>query len=323
MRFDVAKFLEDLTGRYARPYVDAINAMLLAEATGDRPALRAARKRFEAVMTETLGTAEVLGATIALQAAAKAMPDAGGANLSNRSMNFADDAAQNILPGVTFEEAIEDMVARTPVTIREAAERNAQAIAKLYAEGRVVAFAKSAEAAVTKRAQSLISEMLVEGVTEVDAGRRIVTSVDAVRQRTGAWSQSYARMVFRTNVNTAATAGRFRQMRDPNLVDRNGARLLPAFRFDAVGDGDTRSNHNAADGIILDVTNTAWGTIAPPLGYNCRCDVVEMNRLALQRIDRIDRHGNVINSRIPSAARPDEGFRHAGRPDLFMTGATS
>jgi SPP1 gp7 family putative phage head morphogenesis protein len=177
----------------------------------------------------------------------------------------------------------------------------------------VVAFARSAEAAVTERVQSLITQAIREGIPEVNAATRIVKDVDLVRKRTAAWSESYARMSFRTNVNTAVTAGRFRQAQDPDVKA-----LVPCMQFDAVDDGDVRDNHHAGDGIILKVDNPAWNKVAPPLGYNCRCQVNLITVPMLRRMGRINPDGSVREDRVPSGWRPDAKFRHGGRPDLMM-----
>jgi len=225
---------------------------------------------------------------------------------------FASEPTQNVLPRVTFAEAVEDMVTRSPTTIRNAAERTATNISKLYGEGRVVAFAKSAEQAVTDRVQSLIAEAIANGTEEAAVGKMIKTTVAQIRKDTADWSEAYARMAFRTNLNTAVTAGRFRQAQDPDI-----AAVIPAFRFDAVGDADTRDNHGAADGLIFSVGNPVWNTIAPPLGYQCRCQVTLMTTPQLRRMGRLNPDGSVKESTLPSSAHPDEGFRH-GRADLFL-----
>ena len=314
-RLDAGKFLEDLTGKHAGAYVRALDDMMIAAAMGNAPAFRLARLEFNEVLLETLGIGEILGASITLQEAAPIANEMNFAAPADRARlaAFAAEPLQTIIPRVTFDEAVQDMIDRTPVTIRAAAERTAQAISNLYSEGRVVAFVKSAEAAVTKRVQSLIAEMIREGVSEVDAGRRIVTSVAEVSKRTGPWTQAYARMTFRTNLNTAVTAGRFRQMRDPAI-----AKLMPAFEFISVGDVDTRDNHDAVDGLVMLRDDSRWNSLAPPLGYNCRCDIRGVGNPELRRLGRLDGQDNFLKQSTPAGARPDEGFRSGGRPDLFL-----
>lgn len=292
------RFLEDLSGRHARLYFAAIHDLYVALVRGNKPAARDARLALASTMAATMGAAEVLGAMLTLAAA-------------SRGAKFA--AEQTILPRVSLTEALEDLVTRAPVTLKNAAERTAQRIAELYTEDRVIAFVRAAEETVTSEAQNFIARALREGVGEGEAGKRLAMSVERVRIESEPWSDGYARMVFRTNVNTAVTAGRFRQAQDPDIKA-----VVPAFRFDSVGDADTRDNHDAADGLILAVDDVRWNRIAPPLGYNCRCQVSLVNVVELEAMGRLNDDGTVIPGRVPSDVFPDPGFRHGGRPDLFV-----
>ena len=300
----VDAFLTDLTGRYARPYADAIHDMYVSEVVGDRAGRIQAVQSLSEVMHASMGVAETVGARMLLMDVSK-------------QNNFAD--GQTILPRVTFEEAVEDLATRVPKTVRTAAQRTAQTISDIYsgamdlygdANNRVIAFAKSAEARVTREARDFLARALRSGLSEADAGRQLVARVDEVRKRTRPWSESYARMVFRTNANTAVSAGRFRQARDPDLGD-----LVAAFRYDAVGDGDTRPNHAAADNTILRLDNPAWSFLTPPMGYNCRCQIVPVSKYSLRSMGRLNGDGSVRESIVRSDARPDVGFRQSGRPD--------
>ncbi|HXI82079.1 MAG TPA: phage minor head protein [Verrucomicrobiae bacterium] len=327
------KFLEDLTGRYARLHFAAVHDLYVAVVTGNNPAARDARAELDRVVTETMGMAEVLGARLTLQAAARErgrLTDREAAvtllmrgvvcaelwERGHRLLAFADEPTQTIFPRVTLTEALDDLVSRTPVTLRRAADRSAQKIAQLYGAGRVVAFARAAEKAVTEEAHRTIARLFREGLGENEAARELSRSVEAVRERSAPWAESYSRMVFRTTVNTAVTAGRFRQARDPDVRE-----VAPAFRFDSVNDADTRPNHRAADDVILSVDDPQWARIAPPLGYNCRCRVSMVTSYELDQMGRLDARGNVVPTKVPSDAGPDEGFRHGGRPDLFAVTA--
>lgn len=303
------QLLESKSDARAKLYTQPIQELFVATITANRPAAKDARDQLAEVMRDTMGTAEVLGASLTLQATASVLSRSASLSRDKHSlMVFAD---QQVIPRVTFEEALADMVERTPVTIRRAAERTAQSIAKRYATDNVMAFVRSAEASVTKEAQGFITRALKSGIPEGEAGKRLAMSVNQIRKRSKAWSQGYSRMVFRTNVNTALTAGRFRQAQDPDIKA-----VIPAFRFDSVSDSDTRHNHKAADGMILRTDNPQWSKIAPPLGYNCRCQVVFVSVPELKAKGLIKANGDIRESRVPSSAFPDPGFRHSGRPDL-------
>lgn len=269
MTVDVSKFLESLSLRHARLYAANVSDLLVAMRTGNRVAMADARSRLDEVIRETMGVAEIIAATQVLQAAHRVMRAHGPAQFC--AMHFAEDPSQTLLPNVTFLEALADMVERTPTVLKDAAERTAANIARLYGEtsGGVsrIAFVKSAEEAVTNKVQAMIASAIETGETELEIGPRIVSEVDKIREISGPWSESYARMAFRTNVNTAVTAGRFRQVQDPDVK-----KVIPAFGYQTAGPpisqgGDTRPNHHAADGLIFDVDHKAWLTIATPMGY--------------------------------------------------------
>lgn len=311
--FDIDAILSDRTRRQAARYAAAMEELIVATATRNRVAAAAARAELGEVIRDSMGSAEILGALSTYRVAAREKAATVMATDRYGLVAFANTTAEKILHRTPFEDAIEDLVDRVPVTLRNAAERTAANIARLYGESPVVAFAKSAESAVTEVARDLITKAMREGIPEQQIGKSLKFGVDRIRKETAAWTEGYARMAFRTNLNTAVTAGRFRSTQDPDIE-----LVVPAFRFSAVGDSDTRSNHDAADGVILSVRNQAWRYLAPPLGYNCRCQVDHVTRSELMRLGRIDRNGKVIESKVPSSARPDDGFRHGGRPDLFI-----
>jgi len=77
--------------------------------------------------------------------------------------------------------------------------------------------------------------------------------------------------IFRTNVQTAYTTGRYKQMREQ--VDR-----FPFWEYDAVNDARTRPTHAALDGKVFPADHPFWDTWYPPNGYNCRCGVNAVDR---------------------------------------------
>jgi SPP1 gp7 family putative phage head morphogenesis protein len=302
VKADTKRFLADLAKRHSRLYARNVSEMVVAKALGRDESYNDARDRLLQTARETFGIAELLGARSVLQ---RAYPVA-------KRLGFADgpEPSQDLVPRVTFREALDNFVARTPVVLKDAAERTAQAISDAYSSGNVVGFVRSAEDAVTEKAQQVISRAIEQGSTEVQVGRNLVEQVEAIRELAEPWSEAYARMAFRTNVNTAVTAGRFRQVQDPDVRD-----LMPAFQFQAISDSDVRHNHAAADGLIFSVANPVWNFLAPPLGYNCRCTIRPVSVMQLRRQGRINEDGTIREDTLPSDAGPDEGFR-SGRGDI-------
>lgn len=301
---------ERLSVRHEAHYLRAIRDLIAAKARLDIDAERAAMSRLNDTMRNVVGAAEAFGAQVSLRQAARLLTESNRVHMADRSM-MAFRSESDILANVTFDAAVDDLVRRTPVVLRPAAKRTAARISQQYAAGRVIAFAKSADDAVTDRVQKLFTRAIAEGTAEAEVGRRAVLEVAEVARETEEWSAAYARMAFRTNLNTAVTAGRFAQAQDPDVKA-----VMPAFRYDAVNDADTRPNHAALDGVIWSVDSAHWQHHAPPNGWNCRCTVVAMSLYDLHRAGRLGPGGRVIESPVPPGAYPDPGFRHGGRPDL-------
>lgn len=314
MAIDVLRLVERAEARFFPEYRDAVSDMLAYKATGDRDKYLAAVDRLSDSMVEAMRISTLIGAADQMRSAAAIVARDGPEMLGAKYDDLMAFAVQPLaLAVIAFEEAVQDVRDRLPIVLVDSWNRTAQRIAEAYGRGNVIAFTRSAEFSVTKRAQSLIEQAIAEGWGEVEAGIRIAEGVESVRERGDAWTEAYSRMAFRTNLNTATTAGRFKQAQEPLMQT-----VLPAMRFDAVGDVDTRHNHKAADGVVLRVTNPAWSYLAPPLGFQCRCTVVQMSLPQLRRMGRLDANGNVIESNIPPAARPDDGFRPVGRSDLML-----
>lgn len=308
----IATLLEDLTGRPARMHFAAMHDLIVAKIVDNPIQARSARERLQEVTKDAMGAAEVLGARVTLQTVVERT---GSTAMSRRIPDALFGEDQSVLPRVTFEEALADLSERVPVTIKNAAQRTAQAISRLYSEGRYMAFANAAEAKVTEVAADFLRRAFEEGLTENIGGEILSGQVERVRQLSKPWTQSYSRMVFRTNLNTGITAGRFRQAQDPDIRT-----VLPAFQFDAVGDGDTRDNHRAANGLVMAVDDPRWSFLAPPLGYNCRCQIRAVDAITLDTRGMMDADGQLRRMSVPATARPDPGFRHGGRPDLMGIG---
>ena len=85
-----------------------------------------------------------------------------------------------------------------------------------------------------------------------------------------------SRVIFQTNLRTAAAAGRWEQ------IQRLKARR-PYLRYVAVLDERTRPLHAAWHDTILAVDDPWWETHFPPNGWNCRCTVQSLNDRDLTR----------------------------------------
>lgn len=209
------------------------------------------------------------------------------------------------LPPVVFEEAIQDLYDREPY----AAEAGIvpRSIQDVWAN-HGFALAKSSSLEITKQVQQVLGQIYRHGEFNTPRmGRDVIQSVIGRMQ---GWSNAYAENIMRTTGATVYTAGRFIQVSDPAVK-----RVIPAFRYSAVRDADVRDNHAAAHGLTAGVDDPIWDRFAPPLGFNCRCDLVMVDASELRKSGLLDKHGNVTRW-TPATfayAHPDPGFSPGGR----------
>jgi SPP1 gp7 family putative phage head morphogenesis protein len=108
--------------------------------------------------------------------------------------------------------------------------------------------------------------------------------------------------LYRTQLQTAYSAGRMQANRDPATQD-----ILWGYEYSAVGDDRTRPNHAALDGTRLPKDSPRWDTITPPNGFNCRCVLIEIfNDDAELASDHEPEPLEIDGQTIPGA--PDQGF---------------
>ena len=126
--------------------------------------------------------------------------------------------------------------------------------------------------------------------------------------------------IFRTNIQTAYSVGRYKQMTDPEVLSRR-----PYWQYDAVNDERTRPSHLAMDGKVYPADHPFWDTWYPPNGFRCRCSVRSLSERDIAR------EGLQIETEIPKLVEPpgrpamplmpDPGFAYnpgkaAWKPDL-------
>jgi SPP1 gp7 family putative phage head morphogenesis protein len=84
---------------------------------------------------------------------------------------------------------------------------------------------------------------------------------------------SYVKMLFRTNIQSAYGAGKFRAITDPDVIDE-----MPYVQYRTVGDARVRASHAVLDRGIYRAASEEWRRIAPPNGFSCRCSLVSLSR---------------------------------------------
>lgn len=84
-------------------------------------------------------------------------------------------------------------------------------------------------------------------------------------------SDGYKKLVFRNATGGALMAGRWQEI-------KNNADVQPYLMYDSIQDNRVRPEHAALDGTIAPVDDPIWGSIYPPNGHNCRCNVIQIDK---------------------------------------------
>lgn len=269
----LANIADNATPEFER----ALRSLVHAIVKRDNAAHQRARESIQRAIGQTHALAELLGRRRAILAA-------GLEDMPKGSIQFSA-----VVPPIEFEEAIGAIIDRTPVlavsgeAVKEAFRRDPN----------VIAFARAADLATTRRVQKLLSTFGFAGTP--------LPTAEKVLQELEGWTRAYSETVFRTNLNSAFTEGIFAMARDDDVRD-----VVPALMFVDSRDPDVRKNHRAAHGMVASVGDPVWDTLKPPLGYNCRCSVRLIDKFEVREKFGAER---VPIGRIPPGAFPDPGFR--------------
>ncbi len=98
--------------------------------------------------------------------------------------------------------------------------------------------------------------------------------------------------IFRTNLQNAYGAGRYRQAKHPDVASDR-----PVWMFDAVLDGRETPICRECDGTKLPNDDKWWATHTPPLHFNCRSSFIALSESQAGKI-----------TLIAPTAKPDDGF---------------
>lgn len=160
------------------------------------------------------------------------------------------------LKPLPFDEAIEAFKGQVPLTPDE--------FYALADEARALGFtvARVMQMDVLVDIHGAVDKAIKEGETLADFRNRM----DEIFETRG-WTAPpeftpwRIETIFRTNVQTAYSTGRYKQM-----VDQK--EHFPFWEYDAVNDARTRPEHAALDGKVFPADHPFWDTWYPPNGYN-------------------------------------------------------
>jgi SPP1 gp7 family putative phage head morphogenesis protein len=180
-----------------------------------------------------------------------------------------------------FNEAIKWFQRKTPIT-KQASQRLAGS-----ARQRAFWVAGVQQVAAVETLQKSLDDALVNGTTFQDWKK-------TARETLTTSTKQHVETVFRTNVQSAYSAGRQEQQSAPAY-----RRARPFLMIQTVGDGRRSLICTGLNGTIMPADDPRWSSLQPPYHYNCRTTL-----RSLRQAD-VDRRGGVTG--FPSTL-PAPGF---------------
>lgn len=300
--------LQEILERRTALVRQALDALVIAQLEGDSRQVQLRQQDVGDVLMQSAALADLIGRRrLWLELDSRVGPDG-----ERRAREQQREPQRSFALGgptpvaaVPFEQAVTALLERDPrlaVGWRE--------VQRVYTRQRGFSLAKVVSQTlvrkVTDAAQILLAQGARAGVAPVAVQDQLIALAAANNLPL---TKAYVETVYRTNMATAFTAGRLRQAQDPAV-----RAVTPGFRYDAVGDADTRENHMALDGLLAAQDDPVWQQCSPPLGYNCRCTLALATRRELEAAGVIQ-DGRVFAVRKPAGGGPDPGFAKVGRTD--------
>jgi len=163
-------------------------------------------------------------------------------------------------------------------------------------QARAFTVAKAMRVEILEAIREELDRALVEGATLRDFeqaltprlqalgwwGKQVIVDSEGNAKVAQLGSPRRLETIFRTNLQTAYMAGRYREMME-NTGDHPGARNW--WMYVAVMDDRTRPAHAALNGRVFRFDDPIWQYIYPPNGFNCRCRVRALSDADLKRLD--------------------------------------
>ena len=192
-----------------------------------------------------------------------------------------------------FDEAVEWFRTRFPVT-----DEILEALGK-YAGTRAWGVAGVAQLDVVLDVFKELETSIAEGKTLAEFKKAMGPKLKK------AWGKDRPHRVetiFRTNMQKAYNAGRWKQIRDPDVI-----RTRPYLMFDAILDSRTSDICRKRNKTVLPADDPYWLHNNPPLHHRCRSSLRAMRKSEANRFG--------INKRPPIADDPGKGFGQAPEAD--------
>lgn len=78
-------------------------------------------------------------------------------------------------------------------------------------------------------------------------------------------------------------------------------KTFPYLKYQTAGDGRVRPEHASLNGIVKKVNDPFWSKFMPPNGWNCRCDVIQLDEAEITNTE------NLVVENVPDEFRFNPG----------------
>lgn len=140
-----------------------------------------------------------------------------------------------------------------------------------------------------------IEEALKNGETLADFKKRIAAAIQAQ-----GWHDYRVENIFRTNMQTAYSAGRYKKMQAVKAS-------RPYWQYIAVMDKRVRPSHAILHEKVYPADHEFWATNYPPNGFRCRCGVRTLSAR------QVEKQGLTVETEMPKAdmwTDPKTGYEY-------------
>lgn len=109
-----------------------------------------------------------------------------------------------------------------------------------------------------------------------------------------------AKIVYQTNLRTSHSAGRYHQMRDPDVL-----KARPYWQYRHITADNPRLHHKRLNNMVLRADDVWWTVNYPPNGWGCKCYARTLSQADM------DRMGLTVSQTPDILGYADDSFAHA------------
>jgi SPP1 gp7 family putative phage head morphogenesis protein len=123
--------------------------------------------------------------------------------------------------------------------------------------------------ALDRRLKPVVSDLVTRGIDKRTAVKELREEV--AKAGLGPTKTYQLEAIYRTQTQIAHSAGRWQAQQAPEIQS-----ILWGYEYVTVGDDRVREEHAVLDGTTRPKNDPFWLTHTPPLGWNCRCQLLEV-----------------------------------------------